>query len=195
MKEKIISIIAYLSLLLIIVSMFAGVSLWKVKISSIRQIKDKNEEVIEKIEETEKVVSEDYPKAKTKLEDTYKEYTTQKQKYIELAGISNDSDKGTYETKQYDITYLWKKIGSYATNRNLAIGISVQKNTSSLYDLNFTVKGEYTDISDFIVDIEEDSEFNFRIYNFKMVASDNNKNIIIANFSTKNINIDSSTIS
>ena len=178
MKEKIISIIAYLSLLLIIVSMFAGVSLWKVKISSIRQIKDKNEEVIRKIEETEKVVSEDYPKAKTKLEDTYKEYTTQKQKYIELAGISNDSE-----------------IGSYATNRNLAIGINVQKNTSSLYDLNFTVKGEYTDISDFIVDIEEDSEFNFRIYNFKMVASDNNKNIIIANFSTKNINIDSSTIS
>ncbi len=195
MKERIIAIIAYLSLLFLIVSITLGINLKIMKISSASQMKEKNEEVIAKLNETEKVVTVDYPKTITTLENDYSEYSKQKKRYFELTGISNESADKTYETKQYDITYLWKKIGSYATNKDLKIGIDVQKNTSSLYDLNFTLKGAYTDISDFIVAIEDDSEFSFRIYNYKMVGTGGKNEELQANFSIKNISIDPSTIS
>ncbi len=195
MKERIIAIIAYLSLLFLIVSITLGIKFKKIEVSSASQLKQRNEEVIAKLNETEEVVTVDYPKTITDLETDYREYSNQKKKYYELTGISNESTNKSYETKQYDITYLWKKIGSYATNKDLKIGIDVQKNTSSLYDLNFTLKGAYTDISDFIVAIEDDSEFSFRIYNFKIVGTGGKNDILQANFSIKNINIDSSTIS
>lgn len=193
MKEKIISIIALLSIVILIISVIFGINFGKLKISSISQLKDENQNVIEKLDETQDVVTNKYPMAIKKLEDNYTEYSNQRNRYFEISGMSEYATS-TFETKQYDITYLWKKIGSYATDRDLAIGISVKRNASSLYDINFTIKGDYTDVSDFIVDIEDDSELNFRIYNFNMVADSKNVNILIANFTCKNINIDSSTI-
>ena len=198
MKERIIAILAYLSLLFLIVSITLGIKFKKsekILVYSASQMNARNDEVIEKLNETEKVVTVDYPKTITDLETDYKEYSNQKKKYYELTGVSNESTNKSYETKQYDITYLWKKIGSYATNKDLKIGIDVQKNSSSLYDLNFTLKGAYTDISDFIVAIEDDSEFSFRIYNYKMVGTGGRNDVLQANFSIKNINIDPSTIS
>ena len=98
-----------------------------------------------------------------------------------------------YETKQYDISYLWRVLGKYAEKRKLTLGIEVtkQKNTQSSYTLNFNVSGQYTNIIRFITDIENDSDLYFRIYNFSMSGNGTN---ITANFAVKNINIDSSTI-
>ena len=95
-----------------------------------------------------------------------------------------------YETKQYDIGYLWRIFGKYATTRNLKIGMDVQKNSSAketLYDLNFSVSGGYVNISQFISDIENNSELNFRIYNFKMNGSGEE---VSASFTIKNVNIE-----
>ena len=105
-----------------------------------------------------------------------------------------DEDKEEiYETKQYDIGYLWKIFGKYATSRNLRITMDVQKksNKESLYDLNFNVSGEYVNISQFITDIENNSDLGFRIYDFKMSGSGD---IISSTFTVRNVNIDPSTL-
>lgn len=192
MKEKILPIISIIFLGITIYALIFSINFGKINILSVSNIKENNQKVNEKIEETEKIVTETYPSAITKMEEQYSQYTEEKQKYKELTSMTKKSS--TYETKQYDITYIWKKVGTYATTNNLALGISLKKNISSLYDLNFTVKGDYIDIIPFIRELEEDSEFMFRIYNFKMVAADANKRVIVANFTVKNINIDPSTI-
>ena len=108
-----------------------------------------------------------------------------------MVGFAEDDEKTIYETKQYDIGYLWRVFGKYATTRNLRIGMDVQKNSNvkeNLYNLNFSVAGEYVNISQFISDIENNSDLNFRIYNFKMSGSGEE---ISATFTIKNVNIES----
>jgi len=193
MKERILPIISIVFFTVTIFAIAFGINFGKIRILSANNVKENNQKVNEKIAETEEIVSVTYPTAIKKMEETYKQYTEQKEKYNELTSMAKKSD--IYETKQYDITYIWKKTGTYATNRNLALGIDVKKNASSLYDLNFTVKGDYIDIIPFIRELEEDSEFMFRIYNFKMIADKTkNYNVIIANFTVKDLNIDPSTI-
>ena len=72
--------------------------------------------------------------------------------------------------------------------------MDVQKNNSgreNYYDLNFNVSGQYVNISQFITDIENNSDLYFRIYNFKMSGSGE---VVSSTFTVKNVNIDPSTI-
>lgn len=139
------------------------------------------------------MVTIDYPSNIDILSKTFDEYTITKEKYEQLSGISTKDKIQTYETKQYDISYLWKILGNYAEKRNLTLGIDVQKSNSgnNLYSFNFSISGEYVKIIEFIKDLENDSDLYFRIYDFKVNGSGT---ILNANFRVENINIDPTTI-
>ena len=138
------------------------------------------------------MTSVNYPKAIDNLEKGYEKYEIQKQKYEELSDFTEKEDKEFYETKQYDIGYLWKIFGNYATARNLIIEMDLTKSTvENLYDLHFIVSGSYVNISQFIYDIENNSELFFRIYDFKMEGK---TELVKASFKVKDVNIDPSTI-
>ena len=117
---------------------------------------------------------------------------------LEILSIAQIQEKDRsavkkYETKQYDISYLWKVLGNYAKSRNLTLGMDVKISDSknNLYNLNFSVSGRYIDIIQFIKDIENDSDLYFRIYNFRMSGS---STIVSSSFAVQNVNIDPSTI-
>lgn len=193
MKNKIISIICLLLIiLLIIIVAFKGIKIGNFKILSISELKLKNDKLNETITSASELTSVEYPKTITILEETYEKYNIQKQKYEEMSGFTENDEKQIYETKQYDIGYLWKVVGKYATSYNLTIGMKVQKTSGqNLYDLYFDVSGQYVNISEFIKNIENNSDLNFRIYNFKMSGS---SEIVSASFVVKNVKIDPSTI-
>lgn len=69
--------------------------------------------------------------------------------------------------------------------------MDVKKSTGNLYDLNFAITGTYANICQFILDLENNSDLYFRIYNFKMTG---NSEIVSASFTVKDVNIDPSTI-
>lgn len=193
MKNKVMSIIFVLLIILFIVAIVSGIKVGKFKILSVSELKDKNIELNETIETASQLTSVDYPQSVATLEETFEKQTIQKQKYEEISGFSEKDEKQIYETKQYDIAYLWKTIGKYATTYNLTIGMDVKRASSeNLYNLYFTVSGEYVNISQFIENIENNSDLNFRIYNFKMSGS---SEIISSSFTVKDVNIDPSTIS
>lgn len=212
--SKITSIIMIVvSIALLFWGMVKGISIGEFEILSVAQLEQKNEELEQKIEEASKLRGNDYSNNKEILEESFKQYLTQKRKYEELSKTTDEADESIYETKQYDISYLWTVLGKYAQKRDVMLGIDVQKNTNAknLYNLNFTITGEYTKVSQFITDIENDSEFYFRIYNFKMDAKlirveilenvlldkepkTKEKIITTSTFTVRNININPSTI-
>lgn len=194
MKNKVILIIILLSIFCLAITTMQGVKIGDFSILSIEQLKIKNNELNEKINKASVLTSIDYPDNIEKLEETHGKYKVTKQEYNELLGFVDEKKEDRYETKQYDIGYLWKIFGKYATSRNIGIGMDVQQSNKGKdsYNLNFIISGQYVNISQFIADIENNSDLYFRIYNFKMYGSGEN---ITATFTVKDISIDPSTLS
>lgn len=192
MRNRIITIIILVSIILLAVMMFRGIKIGNFEILSISQLKEKNDLLDKRIEAASELTSVDYPKKIETLDKSFDEYKLEKEKYEELTGDSIGNIEEMYETKQYDISYLWRVLGKYAENRSLSIGIDVQTSNSAnnIYNLNFSVSGQYTNIIQFITDLENDSDLYFRIYNFKMTGS----STVTATFTVKNININPDTI-
>ena len=81
------------------------------------------------------------------------------------------------------------------TKNNINLKMDVKKATGTdLYDLDFTIIGEYTSVSTFVSKIENDSDLNFRIYNFKLVKKTENGKELKGTFTVKDVNIDNKTL-
>lgn len=193
MREKIIMLTLLISIILVILLAVFGLKIGNLEILSISQMINKNKDVNNEIDIVSQITSEEYPEAIKQLEETGEALKVQKEKYEQLSGFASEEDQ-IYETEKYDIGYLWTVLGKYATKNNVSLVMDIKKATGTdLYDLYFTIQGEYVDISQFITLIENDSELSFRIYNFKLVpgASDIN---LKATFTVKDINIDDSSL-
>lgn len=193
MRNEIVTITILISILLLTVFLLKGVNIGKFEVLSIAQMQEKNNDLNDKLDEANKLTTEKFPEKVETLEKTFEEYNNKKEKYEQLSGLSSEEGLELYETKQYEITYLWRVLGNYAKKRYLTLGIDVQKadSSKSLYNLNFSVSGEYVKIIQFITDLENDSDLNFRIYNFKMSGSGTT---VSASFKVENVSIDPSTI-
>lgn len=194
MRNNITLLIILVSVILLAYVGTEGIKIGSFEILSISQLIEKNKQLDDKIAEASILTTTNYPDNVQTLEETYERYEIQKQKYEELVGVTTETNEEIYETKQYDIGYLWRVLGNYAAKRNVNLGIQVQKNTSgrSSYNINFSVNGKYVNISQFITDIENDSDLYFRIYNFKISGSGE---LITSTFTVRNVNLDASTIS
>ena len=187
MKEKIILIVLLVSIILIILLANVGFKLGNFEILSVSGLKKKNTEVNDQINTVSQITSTEYPAAVKQLEDTTDSLKVQKEKYEQLAGFSEGEDEA-YVTEKYDIAYLWTEIGKMASKQKIGLVMDVAKSSgTNYYDLNFSVTGEYVHISQFISALENDSDFAFRIYNFKMQSGS-------ASFTVKDVNIDDSTL-
>ncbi len=187
MKNKIVFIVMVIFIILIAYFTIFGLNIGKLKISSISNIIEKNDKINQNIEQLTQLTSVTFPDKTKTLESTLNEFNVQKQKYEEIADLDTNDDN-VYEKEKYDISYLWTTLGKYANQNNISLSMNIKKASGvDLYDLEFTVQGEYVDISTFITKLENDSDLSYRIYNFKMTSGS-------ASFTVKDINIDSSTL-
>ena len=112
-----------------------------------------------------------------------------KEQYEEKAKLLGNS-KYYMQTEEYKIEFLWTKLGNYAHDENVEIKIDVS---------NSNISGRYTDVTQFIYDVENDSKLGFKIENFDMKSSTvstlKNNSIygVIGKFSCKDIRIDIGT--
>lgn len=194
MKNKITLLAFGICIVLIIVILIYGINIFGFEILSISQLMDKNSELEGKINTASTLTAIDYPETIANLEETYEKHEVEKRKYEQLVDLKHGSKKEIYETKQYDVGYLWKKIGKYATSRKLSMAIDVQKAAGKdLYDLKFVISGRYSNTIQFISDVENDSDLYFRIYDFKMIPAQEDGQYVTSNFTVKNVNIDPET--
>lgn len=200
MKNRVTLLMSVISILILIIGLYRGLTIGEFEILSLSELKDKNNNLNSDIVEASRLTAIDFPDKIEELEEIHEKYVVRKQEYEELVELTDKGNEEIYESKQYDIVYIWEVCGKYATTRNLRLGLDVKRVSAekNLYNFNFYVKGEYVNISQFIADIENDSDLYFRIYNFKMVGppkKNGEKSILVeATFTVKNINIDPSTL-
>jgi len=191
--------ILFLILILILaaglaVMMISGIKIGKLSVPSIKGMAAKNDELDSEISNLEKLISGDYTNAKAKLDSSFKNLQTEKQKYLEMITFSTkDEIKAANQTEKYEIGFLWTIIGLYATSNKVEMQANVvTSNVSGLYNISFIAVGPYISVADFIFAIEKDTELGFKIENFEMVADSGDN--VQAKFTIRNVPIDEQSL-
>lgn len=205
MKKLLLIIILVLMLVLTGVTVIRGINISNISIMGIMQMKEESDNLDNKLQEATKLASTDYKKAQKDLETKVEELKTQKQSLQELLDISTDVDSSivTKINSPYKIDYLWITIGNYAKSEGVTMKMDTVKNGGEYegsknildekdkiyyYDISFTITGNYVNIAEFIIDIEDDSSLGFKIEEFNMSpSSEAGGNTVEATFKCKNI--------
>ena len=193
MKNILITIISILLTVLIIICMAKGSTIGKVQILSIPEIKTASLKLDSEIENLNNLKNVTYKKKLDDLEASIKNLTTAKQKYLDLASISTDTEiQQANQEQTYAMEFLWDKVGTYATREGIKLTWNVvSTGVNNKYSLNFTVTGSYIGIINYIYSLENDSELAFRIENFKIVSAGAD---VTATFTVSNIAIKEESI-
>ena len=153
MIKKLLGIILIAALcVLIYFSTIEGLETPFLNILSVEQISAKNAELEAQIAELSKLTASTYPGKVSELNGQIKTLLSEKQKYLDLANLSSDSEiKGATRQETYLIDYLWARIGNHATQEGVNLKMEkVPSGIDGLSNLNFTIDGSYVAIINFI---------------------------------------------
>lgn len=188
MKKILISVLIILLLILTYFTLTKGMNFLNVK--SINSIKATSEKLESDFNEANDLSNKTYPEEVQGLEDAIKKLKISKQEY-ESKNLYNteETSLGTVEIKTYKIHYLWTILGNYRKDRGVqSLNLDLKSTENQdVYDLQFTLNGSYTSITDFLYDIENDEELNFEIKNFSISSEINN---VVGNNNTEENNED-----
>ncbi len=172
MKKILITVVTILLLILTYFTLTKGISFLKIK--SINDIKAASNKLNSDFDEANNLSNKTYPEETEGLEEAIRKLKISKQQYESKSLSSGDkSSLGTVEIKTYKIHYLWTILGNYRKDRGVqSLNLDLKSTQNKdIYDLEFTLFGSYTSITDFLYDIENDEELNFEVKNF-VITSD-----------------------
>lgn len=211
-------LITFISLIVIILLGYTlitkGFENDKITIASYNTIESKSEALTKKLASYNKKNQEDYETAKSTLETSIKNYKNSKTKYEEIYEeladvLNNTSDESgipeevIYSDKEiYRIDFVMVILDRYADKYGVDVEFKVVTSStvdpsSSIYNyflanLEFTVTGQYMDVTNFISELENDEDLQWQINNFSMQSgSSNGYSGVSAKFVVKSIPIDS----
>lgn len=180
MKKILISVIIVLLLILSSFALAKGIGFLKIK--SINDIKTASSKLDGDFNEANELSNKTYPEEVEGLEEAIKKLKISKQEFENKNLYNNEKvSLGTVEVKTYKIHYLWTILGNYRKDRGVqSLNLDLKSTQAQdVYDLEFTLLGSYTSITDFLYDIENDEELNFDIKNFTIsseITDSSNRN-------------------
>lgn len=194
MKKLLITIFIILITILTIITIIRGLKLGGLEILGITGMNEKNAELDEEITQATKLASTDYPRTLSDIEENLKELQKQKQTYDDMVTVSSDSQvEQATQFAKYEQEKLYILLGSHARSEGVDIDLTfnVSSNLQNAYDINFEVTGAFISVTDYIADIEDDSELGFKIENFTMTSNGGDE--VKATFVCKDIVINNIT--
>lgn len=195
MRKILISVIIILFLALGYVSLTSGIQIGDFQILSVKQIEEKSQELKTKIEEVNTLIDVTYPKKVAELKSASNNMKSSKEEYLKYTNLSTDADIiKAMEEKSYAIEFLWAKVGTHARKEGVNLAFEIigsQTGANNVNDIKFTVNGSYIAITNFIYAIENDTDLNFRIENFKLLPYQ--EEILQGTFYVRNIAIQGNT--
>ncbi len=169
MKKILISILIILLIILAYFGLAKGMNFLGIK--SISSIKEASSKLENDFNSANELSNKTYPTEVEGLDEAIKKLKISKQEYENKSAHKNGDDLiGDIEVKTYKIHYLWTILGNYRKDRGVqSLNLDLKSTqTEDVYDLEFTLLGSYTSITDFLYDIENDEELNFEIKNFSI---------------------------
>lgn len=196
MRKILLSIIIVLLLVITYFSLFKGIEIGSLKISSIKQIDENSKLLEEKTLEANNYIDIEYPKKREELKQANDKMQDTKKRYLDETNASSEEEiQSALEIESFDIEKLWTKLGNHAKAEEVNLKLVINNSSSGstdTKDLSFTVNGSYVGITNFIYDIEDDDQLKFRIYNYKMLPYQNR--ILQATFIVKDVRITSTSL-
>ena len=195
MRKVLIITITILLLVLAYFTVTKGNEIFGLKISSVKQIEEENTKLKAKIEDINTLIDVEYPKKIGELKTASNKLETEKEEYLKYTNMSTDDEiLQAMQKKSYAIEFLWTKIGMHAREEGVNLKfeiVSSSTGANNVNDLKFTVDGSYIGITNYIYSLENDTELNFVIENFKLLPYQNE--ILQATFTVINIAIQGNT--
>lgn len=172
----------------------SGVTIANIEIPAIEKIVKDNQDLDAKIAELDNDIKTKYASAQSDLVNSVAKLKKSKQKYQDTINYSTEDEiQAANQQQKYEISFIWTKIGFYATKNNVIMKADVSAGTvADLYNISFTVTGQYLDISEFIYAIENDSKLGFKIEEFTMAPYSDES--LQTTFIVRNIAIDKESL-
>ncbi len=158
--------------LLLVISVVNGINFGSFKILSLEEITTKKNEV--NLAETNLELEKTrYEVLEEKLNKEKQEFIEEKNKYEAISDETIDIINKINTKEKYSIEYIWIKLGNYAKQLNLSIVVAEPGNSLNQEEVEesifkIQVSGSYSDISEFIFNIENDDELRFKLDNINM---------------------------
>lgn len=170
MKKILISIIGVIILIIIIVAGARGIKIGKLSVYSVQNIKEASLNLEAKVEEANTQTTQNYGMALSSVNTSIKKLKTAKEEYeTKVASISGNPELGITQIEKYKIEYIWDKLGTYAKDEGLKVILDFEETSiKDTYNIKFTLSGSYVGITDFLYDIENDDELNYKVKDFKI---------------------------
>lgn len=193
MRKILISALIVILLVLGYFIIFNGLNILGVEVLSVYRIKDKSEQLDQELQKVSTLTSVDRPQAMAELNDSAKQLVIAKEEYNDkILYSSEDEIEQATQGIQYEMEYLWTKVGNHATKNGIVLKFTVRQSSTGVanqYDLSFIATGKYVSISEFIAALENDSSLNFKIENAKVIPFEGNTENLQATFEVKDISI------
>ena len=174
MKKILISILIVLLLVLAYIIFSKGLNINFIKISSFEDIKNESIKLDEDFNKANELSNITYPAKLEGLNAEIRKLKSSKENYDNSKISASENEAlGTVEIKTYAIHYLWTILGNYRADdgvKTLTLDLK-STNNKDVYDLGFTLTGNYVSITDFIYDIEDDEQLKFEIKDFSISSS------------------------
>lgn len=170
MKKILLGMLIILLLTILAVILMNSLPVGNYKVESISDIKDASMKLTSSYNNAVDVTNMVYPNKIANLGEKIGRLADVKEEYDnKTRSIKGDKNLNLGLLKKYQISFLWKTVGQYATNNGLVLQLDIRGTTTTdVYDLEFSVIGNYVGITDFISDVENDSNLKFIIEDFRL---------------------------
>lgn len=195
MRKILIIIIIILLLVLGYFTLMEGIKIGNFQILSIKGIEEQSQNLKTKIEGINTLIDVEYPKKIAELKKASNNMEESKSEYLQYTNLSSDEEiLAAMQRKSYAIEFLWARVGSHARNEGINLKfeiVSSSNGANNSNDIKFTADGSYIAITNFVYALENDTDLNFRIENFKLLPYQGE--ILQATFTVKNITVEGNT--
>lgn len=194
MRKILIGFIIALLSLAIVLGLLGKINIAGWRLLGVNQIQTASLELDKKISEISALTGITYPQKMSELTAVSKNLISAKDDYKNKVQFSSEEDvQNSRKLQNYEIEFLWTHVGKYATKEGIKLKFEIQTGSTVLTkNLSFTVNGDYISITDFIYDLENDSDLGFIIENFAMVQGTDNS--LTATFMVKDLYVNVSSI-
>lgn len=158
----------------------------KMDVTSYSELKGNKEKLEKDLKELDNLNGAKLDEAVDNVRIEKQNYESKKNEYDTLALSASEEDIAeANKIERYLLDYLWIRVGNYANDNNVKFKMTPNASDATL---SFDITGSYVSVINFIYDIQNDAELNFKVDGI-VVEGGSSDSIVKANFVVKDVNV------